>query len=514
MALTIAKASLLSRTVRSGLSQNGTRKIDLDMTFAEQGEGIVEKIFDIGRQLVGFITNLPSLVSNIRVSATAIFGWLVATTTSISQFDWNATDTELRAAIDARNVALSGVWGGVVGTTFGQLAPVAIGAGIAFVLPVVGGPGLAAAVIASSLPEAVEEIWGSFRNALYATAAIKIQNLATWGYINIRKLIKSAPTSVLETLFGASGATWIKTVWGSESAPRLTFADTLEDKIESVKDPSLRAFTEELADEFFDSFIESGFVVAQSLDQAIAEAKKAQAEAKGPQRTVLIKPDKRTPELAYAVTGTEDEVKEQIQQTINDHRKIAAKDVGQIVGMPAEDWYRAKIQRRKLTLVFKELPRPPYYRRERGIKESCYTIPEPKTNLSWERIKRACKPYTWGKYRCTANLNNGRQMAVYGASPEIAEEKLRELLDLSTAEIITLSITEEKDRNPKLRKEATRMYPATGTMLVRRPALDTVGRTDLDGNTWDDEHIRFDLWTDDEPEEFQFVRFGVGDNAD
>lgn len=143
-----------------------------------------------------------------------------------------------------------------------------------------------------------------------------------------------------------------------------------------------------------------------------------------------------------------------------------------------------------------------------------YTIPDPKTNLSWQRIKRAAKAYNWGRFRCTANLDNGRQMAVYGASPVEAEEKLRELLDLSTAEIVTLSVTEEKDRNPKLKKDMTRLYPATGTMLVRRPSLDTVGRTDLDGNTWDEEHIRFDLWMDEEPEEFQFVRFGVGDDAD
>lgn len=81
---------------------------------------------------------------------------------------------------------------------------------------------------------------------------------------------------------------------------------------------------------------------------------------------MLIRPDKHTPDLAYAVTGTEEEVKAQIQQTVNDHRKIAAKDIGQLVGMPAEDWYRAKPHRRKLTIVFKEVEKPPYYRRDGG----------------------------------------------------------------------------------------------------------------------------------------------------
>jgi len=506
MALAISKSSLLSRVTRSGILQGAVRNLDLDYSFAESSQNnssIVQRVFNLGGRALGF---LWGIVRGINITATGIYGWLVSVSSSISQFDWNASDTELQATIQQRNIALAAIWGGTAGTIAGQLVPIAIGAGIALAIPVIGGAALATAVIAASAPEALEEIFGSIRTSISATVATIAQNLVTSGYINLRRFIKGLPYDTLKAVVGENFANWIKNTWGSESAPRMTLADGLENKIESVQNPYLRAFTEEAVDEFFDNFIESGFIVAQSLDQAIAEAKAAKVQSEGKQRTVSIQPDDRIA-FSLPLTGSEEAIKTQIQSHINSYRQIASKDVGQIVGQPVEEWYKAKPRRRKLTIVFKSISEPPYWRRDIQVKSATYTIPDPKAVLSWEKIKRAAKAYTWGKFRATANLDNGRQMAVYGASPQEAEEKLRELLELSEANILTLSVTEEKDRNPKLKKEATRMYPATGTMLVRKPSIDLIGKTDLDGTTWDEEHIRFDLWCQTEPPEFAEVDF-------
>ncbi|NET39354.1 MAG: hypothetical protein F6K19_46540 [Cyanothece sp. SIO1E1] len=43
------------------------------------------------------------------------------------------------------------------------------------------------------------------------------------------------------------------------------------------------------------------------------------------------------------------------------------------------------------------------------------------------------------------------------------------------------------------------MFPAYATLLVRRGNADLEGRTDLEGNTYDEELIRIDLWPDEEP---------------
>lgn len=479
------------------------------LTQEQQENGIVNALLNLGGRLVGFIGAIFGLVS---FSASAIFGWLTSRWTEIWNFDWNATDAQLQAAMENQNVAIASAWGGALGGSFGWITAIGIGYGISYVCPVIGGAALANAVASGVLPEALEEVGGLFQNALRVTANSFISRATMSLYINYRRILKNAPLSLLEAVYGSETAQFIKNFWGNEGQPNISFASQLDSRLDSLN-PSSQAFWEEFFDEAWDSFTEAGYLIASELDAAIAQSKVGASLVAGKQRAVTVQPDRRVDGEAVAFVGREEQVKQDVQLYLNQHRLIYNRDVGQIVGQPALDWYKAMPQRRKLTIVFKSVERPPFYDRDNGIKTATYSVPEPKVNLSWEKIKRAAKPYNWGRFRCTANLTNGRQMAVYGASPQEAEDKLRELLDLSECEFSTLSITEEKDRNPRLRKEMTRLYPATGTMLVRRPSLNTIGLTDLDGNTWDEEHIRFDLWCDEEPEEFQFVRFGVGDDA-
>jgi hypothetical protein len=90
-------------------------------------------------------------------------------------------------------------------------------------------------------------------------------------------------------------------------------------------------------------------------------------------------------------------------------------------------------------------------------------------------------------------------MAVYGASASEAEQKIKELLTLSSLDLLTLSVTEERDRNPKLKKDPRMMYPAFATLLIRRSTAELVGRTDLSGDNFTEERIRIELWTTSAP---------------
>jgi len=111
MALSISKSSLLSRVTRSELLQGAVRKLDLDYSFAETAQdnsNIIQRVFDLGSRAIGFLWNV---VRGIRITATGIYSWLVSVSSSISQFDWNASDTELQAMIQQRNVALAAIWG-------------------------------------------------------------------------------------------------------------------------------------------------------------------------------------------------------------------------------------------------------------------------------------------------------------------------------------------------------------------------------------------------------------------
>jgi hypothetical protein len=179
------------------------------------------------------------------------------------------------------------------------------------------------------------------------------------------------------------------------------------------------------------------------------------------------------------------------------------RDIGQIVGMPVEEWRRAKPHTRTVSIIFRDKKEAPW-RHPNGsrCREASYSIPDVKLGVSWQDVKAAADAYTWGKFRATANLDNGRQMAVYGGTPQDAENKLKKLMKLSTAKIVTLSISEEKERNRRLKKEPTRMYPAFVTTLIRRPTNDPDSGRTIGNQTYTETHERYQLWRRDPPEEF------------
>ncbi|NJL39026.1 MAG: hypothetical protein HC899_21475 [Leptolyngbyaceae cyanobacterium SM1_4_3] len=499
MTLTIVRTTLQSRRIRSSLTENRARILNFSNRLATvQSEGgIINRIFNFASRLVGFVS---TIIRGIAFSATAIFGWLVSGIESLKQFNWNASDADLRALIQAQNVTIATAWGSALGNSFGWIVGIGIGYGVSYLCPVIGSAALARTVTSGALPEALEEISASLLGAVRTTAASFGQSLLINGYMQYRALLKRVPYGVLANLYGEDGASFIKNVWGNQGEPDLSFNNVMDEAVERIQSNTVRAFVESFLEESWDGFTEAGFVVAAEIDAAIEQARAGSQGALGPSRTVLLTPDERSPEETIALTGEESLVKNTIQSTIAQHRMIFNRDVGQIVGQPAEDWYRAKPQRRKLCIVFRDRPRPPWRRADgHRCKQATYSIPDAKTGLTWAEIKRAADAYTWGRFRCTANLENGRQMAVYAASPQEAERKLRQLMLLSTDAITTLSITEEKDRNPNLRKSPTPMYPAFFTLLIRRPAVGLTGRTDLEGTRWEEDHIRVDLWTPEEP---------------
>ncbi|MHC5718708.1 MAG: hypothetical protein ACYTX0_43250 [Nostoc sp.] len=164
-----------------------------------------------------------------------------------------------------------------------------------------------------------------------------------------------------------------------------------------------------------------------------------------------------------------------VSQAIANRNLIENRDIGDFVGYPVEDYVRAKPATIKLTVFFYNFKTPPFRERNgfRFVRAS-YNIPDVnRAKLDWLTIKNACggaDGYTWGRFRATANLSNGRQMQVYGGSEETATNMMRSLASFSTAKILTLTIAEEKKEgrraeNQRMYKENTRVYPAYFSVL-------------------------------------------------
>lgn len=518
MSLTLTATRLLSRVIRANVSNGltGSNTLRSSATGAitsvkpriiagltrltqEKGAlGFFEKIWSPIKALAGFV---GGLIKGIAFSATKIWSWVINAITALKAFNWNATDSQLEASLKAQNVALASAWGGVLGQGAGWLVGIGIGYGVAYLCPVIGGAALARLIASKAGKEAVEELLPLFRNALTQTATVIGRNVLVNGYIQYRKMLKAAPTRVLERIFGKDTAKFIKNVWGGEGGPDMSFNVQMDEAIESIKNDYLKAFLEEFFDEAWDGFTEAGFVIAHEIDEAYAQYNRAQEKALGPERTIEITPDVQADDEKLRMIEVPQKLAVPvIQQTLNTHRLLYNRDVGEIVGQPYGEWLKARPQLRMLTIVFRSRPRPPWREVNGGrCREACYTIPDVKRGLTWQDIKRVATPFTWGKYRATANLDNRRQMVVYGASETEARKKLLQLAQLSDAKIMTLSIAEQELRPQKLKKEPTMLYPAYGTILARLNSLDGQGRTMLDNRTYAEDVVRFPLWVPKEP---------------
>jgi hypothetical protein len=514
MSLDLTVKNLLSRKIRvnsasgkSGLQLFDTitstitdpRKIDGLTRLKSEGEGgLLQNIWNTATKFVGF---LGGLLTSIGFSATKIWGWVIGAIERLKRFNWNASDAELKTMIDSQNLALASLWGGVVGAGFGWLAGIAVGYGVAYICPVIGGAALARSISTKVGKEAIEELLPALRNALAQTAGALANSALIGIYTNYRRLLKSAPEAFLKRVYGESTAFFIRNVWGNKGGPDLSFNTQMDEAVEAIENKALQEFVEEFFDESWDSFTEAGFIVAQEIDSAFAQHKAAQKDLLGPERSIEIIPDREAEDETLKLIKMPQQLAVPvIQQTLNTQRLLYNRDLGEVVGTPAGSMGRANFQLRQLIIVFQSRPHPPW--RELTGKEcrrAEIQIPDLKVGVTWEEIKAAAAPYQWGRFRCTANLDNRRQMAVYGASRTEAENKLRRLALLSDSNILTLSISQEEDRPAKLKKEPTTMYPGYATLINRRNSIDGQGRTSIDGRTFDEKNIRFPLWVETEP---------------
>jgi len=514
MSLDLSVGLLLSRKIRANAAAGkkggellnaitsttvAPRKITSLTKLRPEGEGnLIQNVWNAAVKFAGFI---GGLVKAVAFSATKIWSWVIGSIERLKAFNWNASDDELKTMVENQNVALAGLWGGVVGQGFGWLAGIAVGYGVAFLCPVIGGAALARLVSTKVGKEAIEELLPTLRNALAQTANALATSALISVYTNYRRLLKSAPEAFLKRIYGDETTYFIKNLFGNKGGPDMSFNVQMDEAIERIDNKYLQEFLEEFFDEAWDSFTEAGFIVAQEIDEAFAQHKAAQKEQFGPERTIEIIPDREAEDESLKLINMPQQLAvPAIQQTLNTHRLMYNRDLGEVIGTPAGSMGRANFQLRQLVIMFQSRPHPPW--REltgKRCRRAEVQIPDLKVGVSWSDIKAAASPYTWGRFRCTANMDNRRQMAVYGSTRQEAETKLRRLALLSDSNILTLSISEEEDRPEKLKKHPTQMYPAYATLINRHNSIDGQGRTSIDNRTYDEKNIRFPLWVETEP---------------
>lgn len=503
--LKLVKQSLTSRAIRLKATEGGiTRKLNLSHEITKKGSK--DFLANIKDAWDGFTSGLSKLIKGLQWGGNALstaWGWFTSKAVQVWTFDWNQSDKQLELLMEGQNVRIAAAWGNAFGRGIGWLAGIGVGYGLSFLCPVIGGSMLASTVAKTVGAQALGEVTGGFYSAITQTLNAWVDNSIISTYINYRKLVKSLPQNVLTSIYGKEQATFLKKSWGKEDGPNMSFSYQTEEFIEGIQNKQLRAFVDAFLEEAWDGFAESGFIVAQEIDSAYTQSKRAQENSKGKKRTIKLVPDKRKKNEVLLLSAGETDLQEDVLESLNNYRLIANRDVGQIVGMPAEDFVTAKPLRRQLTIIMKGKKEPPWRIGSKPAKNVTVTIPDVIVGLTWAKIKLACRPYSWGRFRATANLDNGRQMAVYASNRSEAERVIKRFLTLSTAKILSLSVTEELDKkNINLKKQPTQLYPAHCTLLVRRPTTGE-GRNFTDGTKLLEDSIRIDLWPNEQPKGLQ-----------
>lgn len=471
--------------------------------------GILGFLWDKGKDFLGWIGG--SAFKFLTFSATSIWSWVVSGIETLKAFDWNASDKALQQGLESTNVQLAGIWGGLVGQGIGWLAGIGVGYGISFLCPVIGGAGLAKLVASKTSIEALEELSASLSVAIRQTVAIVGKNLLTQGYINYRRLLKNAPRGLLEAIYGKDGADFIQKVWGREGGPNMSFNFQMNQAVESISNKAVQAFVEEMLEESWDSFMEAGFVVAAEIDNAYSQFKQASQAALGSARSVEIILDKEVEdkeELRF-INTPQRLLMPAVQSTINTYRLMHNRDVGLIVGSPLDEYVKGKPQSLRLVINMFSRKEPPFYRGvQKDVRVVDITIPDVKrSKLDWNIIKRCVggsDGYMWGHFKANAHLTGGRVLRVFGATEKEAESRIKALLELTDAELLTLSITEEKKvgarlKQPKLFKTATRIYPGYFTIINREELLDPEKGRATKTQNYRDKKVRIPLWVQKEP---------------
>jgi hypothetical protein len=496
----IVASTLRSRTVRNAIGNNGTRIFRANFESQNQGEGgLISWLWNGDGRIVGLI---GSFLKGLVFSAVAIWGLIVSTTQFIWNFDWNMSDQSIDQQIQNSWNALSGMLGGTLGNTFGYLACGVLPSATIFAF----NEPLGAYLFANVAEELKEELIANVSNLVRYTFMSGVQTLLLWSFKNLRKWIKANP-AVLGTIFGEKTPDLIK-AWGAPNSKPWSFAKAVESAVESIPNEALKNFVEEFLEEAWEGCVEAGYVVASGIDTYMVQQRLAQQQVPvlGRQRYVEITPDRTNDNERIILGGPQQLLQGNIVSAMTQYQLIENRDIGSLVGMPADDYLRGRPQSLRIIITFFSVESPPYVSLGSRLVKAVYAIPDVKlSKVNWQDIKTACgtNGYMWGRFRCTGVLDNGRQMQVMGATGDEAEDRLNSLLTLSKGKLVkkpTISEDRAEDNTGSFLKQPTRVYPAYFTIMnqYRIPGGQGSGIPMSDG-TYNRKNDKILLWTDEEP---------------
>ena len=291
MTLSITLNNLASRVTRAASTEgSGIRRFASNASRAiqEAQEGEPTNFWDglkrFGASILANITWQPPW---IRFTVSGLMGLFINGTQQILNFNFNSTDAQLDEQLKQQEIAIAGARGGLRGQFVGRLvcgiAPTAVLATF--------NEALALHVLMEVGEEAAEEIAASASVLIQLTIRKTINTAFVNIFKNFRGLLRGAAIGfgrVLET-FGILDKESVDKANKQRNQP-WSIHSALEDTIERVADPAQKAELEEFWDEFAEACIESGYIIAGSIDSYFMQQKAQENAARSNEHTVIMSP--------------------------------------------------------------------------------------------------------------------------------------------------------------------------------------------------------------------------------
>lgn len=503
MGLEIVESALESRTVRKAI---GSRVISSLQTSEKKDDkgNFLGRILNFATSALGFFWSKVAGFLGRAINWSSLWGAVVGAARFVLTFDFNITDAALDLQSKQYEQAIFAQLGGTIGNALGYLV-CGVAPGIALLTV---NEALGALVLKNVGEEFLDELAGNISALAQTTFRALAQKTFAASFKNTRRWLKKPNNYVAQLIFGDRYAEVMNT-WGAPGSKPFVIAQKIEDWIEKIPNENLRAAVEEGVEEFVDACVEAGYVVANTVDGFMAAQKLQQSNLLGEKRIIEIQPNRESEEKIL-LAGPEELLKPLVVQTLSQHQLIENRDMGQFIGASEAEIQKAKPHTQKLKIVMYPLQAPPYGKSKRVT----INIPDvPRSKMDWEKIKVAVggsNGYMWGRFRAQAELDNGRQAVVWGATETEAEQRLAAVLSLSEANFYTINVTEEKKAgtratNEDLQKEPTRVYPGWVTVEVNRVRVGATagGRVHSDGKRRKKFSKRFALYSATKPNKWE-----------
>jgi hypothetical protein len=467
----VERDSLPSKIVRNFVGERTFEDFAALTTNSNGNSNIFLKLWNGINKFGGSL--MKAAFSFISWSFSGLVDVLVEAAYEIAYFDWNSTDAEIKQEIDQANQQIVQQFGQLVGTGTVWIASIAVSAALTVKFPI-----LAGRVALALAEEGGQELRGQLTGFLSTTTQNVIRSVLLGSFLWARKQIKGEQKE--------NKKPWI-------------LATKIEEKVQAIKNKTLRNFTQGFLDGAFDSILEIGYVVAFTLDDYYAVAREANNATVEPVRTVQVFPDANSEE-SIIIEDTQENVEASINNYLGNHDLVSNRDIGTVVGQPYDDWYGLTPQGRRLILEYNAKAKPPFYDDKGKLtKRVQISIPDVKASLSWNDLKYTLLKFTWGNYLARGVFENRRQMTVWGATEAEAKSTLLTLAKLSTKSLIQVSVSHPEVQNIKRKKKPTLVYVSHATLLIRKPTVGATDYTLIDGQNQKMAKTRFELWRDEAP---------------